>query len=349
MSILDDKTEIFKIDKSSFYNTIVDLANQFQKSWNEIADLAIPSYYIKADKIVICGMGASGIVGNIIYDLLNKESSKPVFVIKDYHLPAFVNSSTLVIAICCSGDTEETVSCFQEAYQKEAKLFAITKGGQIEKLCSKYGTPYYKFEHNTQPRAALGLMLGAVLKLVQKLGLTETKEDDVLKAIKMLNYWLGEYSIDKLSSDNPAKKIAQKLVGKNVVVWSAENLTGAGLRWKEQVNENAKQMAHFYTFPELHHNSISGLEFPTNPNDIVLILYSKYYNPRIIKRIEITKDILANAGIEFFVVEAESTGLLAEILSMILLGDLVGYYLAVLNGVDPESNTVIDEIKNKMK
>lgn len=349
MTNLDDKTEVFKIDKNGFYNDIIDLGNQFQKAWTEIADLAIPAFYIKADKVVICGMGASGIVGDIVYDLLKKESTKPVFVVKDYHLPAFVNSSTLVITITCSGDTEETVGCFEQAQLKGAKLFAITKNGQIEKLCSKFGTPYYKFKHNLAPRTALGIMLGATLGVMQKLGLTEIKSDDIEQSVKMLKYWAEHFSTDKLTSDNQAKKIAQKLVGKNVIIWSAENLCGAGLRWKTQINENAKQIAHSEFLPELHHNQIQGLEYPDNSNSIVLILYSKYYDRRIIKRIEVSKDILANAGIEFLVVEVESTGILAEIMSLILLGDLTSYYLAILNEVDPKPTPINDMVKEKIK
>ncbi len=348
MSILDNKSKIFDIDTKNFYSEIINFAENFQKSFSEAKNFSLPSYFIKAEKIVFCGMGASGMIGDFISLIAKKQSSFPVNVYKSADVPKFIDEKTIVFAISASGNTIETLNFFEKSVKQGAKIIAITQGGQIEKLASKYAAPIYKFNYHSQPRLALGQMFGSVLAILNKLGILETEQNDFDQALIAIKHCINKCGVEAEEKSNPAKKIAEKIHNKNILVWSGDFIFPVALRFSQQINENAKQLAFPNQLSELHHNLINGLNFPIAKNHIVVFIHSKYYSPEIIKRIEISKDLLAKNGIEFISIEAETTGYLAEILYLVLALDLTSYYLAILNNVDPEEIENISYIKSRI-
>ncbi len=348
MNLLDDKSQIISIDKDDFYSQIASFSDQVKSIIEKAKNFIIPSYFIKVDNIVICGMGASGTIGDLMVDLSFNESHIPITVVKDYNLPKYVDSQTLVIVISHSGDTEEDISCIKQVVDKKAKSIVISVGGELEKECSKHNIPILKIENNYLPRNSFGLMATTCLMILRKLGVIELKDQDILKALKSLDYTLEHNNIETDLENNQAKKIATKMKEKNVLLVAADHLKSTAYRFKLQTNENSKQFACVQNLPELHHNQINGFDFPTTPNIIVIFLYSKFYSPRIIKRIEITKDILASAGIEFVLAETDTVDRLSEIFSFMMLTDLASYYLAILNGVDPSDQAKITMVKERM-
>ncbi|MGC8842451.1 MAG: SIS domain-containing protein [bacterium] len=129
---------------------------------------------------------------------------------------------------------------------------------------------------------------------------------------------------------------------------SSPLLYGVALRWKTQINENAKAHAYVDFFSELHHNEIMAWESREKVADFaVVILRDKGENDRIRARIEITKELLSDKT-NIYEVWTKGEGRLARALSLLYLGDFVSLYLAVLYGFDPQEIEFINHIKKRL-
>ncbi|HLC39135.1 MAG TPA: bifunctional phosphoglucose/phosphomannose isomerase [Patescibacteria group bacterium] len=352
MNNLNDLDKIAQIDTKNTRKYIAELGPQIQLGWSSAQKLIIPSFYPNTSKVVILGMGGSGIAGALVQALLKKENPHPIIIHRDYGVPAFVDNKTLVIAVSHSGGTEEVLDGFVAAFSKGAKLIAITTGGKLESLAKKYRAPLYKYQSDApQPRAAMGYGFGAILGVMKKIGLmSELAQKDIDEAIVILNQVNENLKPENKTGRNLAKRIANQIFGSVPFVWSAENLEEVARRWKCQFNENSKYSSYFEALPELNHNTIADLDFP-KPNPIyVLILQSKYYNPRIHKRIGICREILDKKEIPNLLVNLElKCSALAEMLAYVLLGDYTSFYLGILHEVDPSSNETIIFLKDRLQ
>jgi len=150
--------------------------------------------------------------------------------------------------------------------------------------------------------------------------------------------------------NNVAKKLAIKLYDKIAVIYGAGVLTDVARRWKTQLNENSKSMAFFETLPELNHNAVVGYRYPADihRNVLVLLLRCQSLHPRTLLRYQITGELLDQNKIEHEFVDNNSGNILSDMMSMVLLGDWVSYYLAILNGIDPTPVPEINFLKNRL-
>lgn len=351
MNNLNDLGLISELDKAHMAKIIADLPNQLASGWEESQKLIIPSYYLKVNKVVIVGMGGSGIAGAITQSLLKNEADLPIIIHRDYGIPAFVDDKTLVIAVSYSGETEEVLDSFVAAYQRGAKLVAICTGGKLESLAKKYKAPYYRYTYISLPRAAIGFMVGSILGILKKIGIAgDIVQKEIDETIILLNKINENLKPEDNSRKNYAKRIANAVYDNSVEIWAADMISGVARRWKCQINENAENLATMDILPELNHNTIASLDFPKTKNIYILILKSKFYSERIQKRIEITRDILNKKEIPNMIVQMDiqTNNSIAETMAYILLGDYVSFYLSILNNVDPSINETIDSFKEKL-
>ncbi|MFH1749284.1 MAG: bifunctional phosphoglucose/phosphomannose isomerase [bacterium] len=350
---LDDLSIYKQLDPSDLYKNISELPDQFENTWTEINRLVLPSYYLKANKVIILGMGGSGIGGELARGLTLKTSEIPIHTHHNYGIPEFVDDRTLVIAISYSGNTEEVTDGFVEAYKRGAKLVAVTTGGELEKLALKYRVPYYRFAYKSPPRAALGYLLISVIGILKKLNIIDIAEQDLNTTLSMLKNQHIKLNRDVPAPKNRAKKLAQKLYGKIPIIYGTEFLESVAVRWKTQVNENAKSAAYAEIIPESSHNSLVGLDFPTELKDKLafIILQSKLNHPKSKLRQEFFQKTLKSKQISIEVISADfvSDSPLVEATALIYLGDLVSYYLAILNACDPYPVDIINKLKTTIK
>jgi len=325
--------------------------DQYLQDAQAIADnFALPSYFINCNKIVLCGMGASGIGAKIIKDLLF-DSQKQIEVVSDYHLPNWVDKNTLVIALSNSGDTEEILSCFVEGYQKEAKLMAVTTGGKLKSLCSKFRSPIIEYFFISEPKLAIAYLFIIPLLILNKLGVYNLEKKSIINSILLLQKQNKKISTQIHTLINPAKDFSTKLFGKNVFIISSSNLKSVGERFSQSVNEDAKQFSSFNFLPEINHNLIAGFDHPKDglSNLIIVILESKFADPEIKKRQNITACILNKKRINYLRLSFDdATDKLSEIIMSINFLNFVAYYLGVLNQVNPISADTIDYIKSEL-
>jgi glucose/mannose-6-phosphate isomerase len=344
---LDDLLIYRRLDTSGMLDHLHQFPEQCQLAWEMVLKFALPPGYSPIDKIVILGMGGSAIGGDMVRRLALAESKVLVWVHRDYGLPPFVDQDTLVIASSYSGNTEETLSAFTESLKTPSKKLVLTTGGKLRELAEKAGIPAFIIDYQAPPRAAFPHSFIPLVGIFQKLGLLSDKSADLKQALQILNKLSGELAETTPRLSNAAKQLATKLWGHLIVIYGAEMLSEVAQRWKTQLNENSKTWAIFELFPELNHNAVVGYEFPPEVKEkvFVVLLHSALFHPRSQLRYEATAKIMAKSGISYELVEAVGKTALAQMMSLVLFGDYVSFYLAMLNKIDPTPVDSIDFVK----
>src|SRR5438876_2337017 len=345
--VLDDPAERAKLDPGGMLQAVHKLPEQSREAWEAARAFELP-WKEAPRQIVILGMGGSAIAGDYFRALLSLESPVPVFNVRAYDLPSFVDEETLVIASSFSGDTEETLSAFEQALATPAKKLALTTGGRLLTTARANGVPAFTFAFHGEPRAAIGWGLMPLLAIVEKLRLMRGVKGDVEEAIAVLRSLREEYDAETGSSRNPAKQLALRLHERLSVVYGAGPLIEVARRWKAQLNESAKVWAFFEEMPEAQHNAIVALGLPpaiARATTMVLLRSEGLDHPRVGLRYDLMRGLLDDGAIDALDVKARGESALAQMLSLTLLGDYVAAYLALLYGVDPAPTAVIDELK----
>ncbi len=347
---LDNPKTYKQLDPSGMLERLHEFPEQCQRAWQNALKFRLPRDYTEINKVIILGMGGSAIGGELIRRLALSENKLPVWVHREYDSPPFLDESTLLIASSYSGNTEETLSSFSESLMIPAKRLAMTTGGKLKELAEEKQIPVLVIEYNAPPRAAFPQSFISLLGIFQKLGLLEDKSADFEEAIEVLKKLSSELNESIPLSSNPAKQLATSLHGNLAVIYGAGILSEVAARWKSQINENSKAWAFHEVFSELNHNSVVGYESPhkTRENTMVVLLHSSLLHSRISIRYRLTTEILSKAGISYEQVEARGESPLAQMMSLVLFGDYVSFYLAVLNGVDPTPVAPIDYLKSRL-
>jgi glucose/mannose-6-phosphate isomerase len=347
---LDDPRVYEHLDPEGMLGRIRDLPRQCREAWERARTLKVPTSYWKVDRLVILGMGGSAIAGDLLRSLAARRSHKAIFVCRGYEIPGLVDENTLVVACSYSGETEETLAAFSQALRGPAKKLVMTTGGRLAGLAREYEIPAFFFDYKGEPRAALGYGLMPLLSVAEQVGVLQEIETEVAEAVALTGDLVQELDSMIAAERNPAKQLAGRLQTKIPIVYGAEGLTEVAHRWKTQFNENSKVWAFYEELPEAHHNAIVGYPLPREAIDRlhVVLLYHPMLHPRIILRYDATKDALAAAGVGYDVVEVKGSGPLSQMLTGILYGDFVSYYLAILNAISPSPVAAINEVKRHL-
>jgi glucose/mannose-6-phosphate isomerase len=306
-------------------------------------DLVRPGSDIR--NIIITGMGASGIVANLVESLTFGRVPIPITVSKGYNIPQFVSPHTLFIACSYTGDTEETLAAVHKGMLKRAHIICVTAGGKLLEMAKEYNLFYMQVPGGSNsPRAQVGYLTISLLYALYHtnlIGAAFIKETE--NSIEYLD--MGEKAIQ-----SEAELIAKKLRGKLPIIYCDERLKSMATRFQNQINENAKQMAHVNTFPEMNHNEIAGWHFPESvlQQSQVIYLYSDHDHERVEKRMEICRDIFEKRSNPIIDIVAEGASLLEQYYYLIHLTDWISYFLAKENGIDPDPVDAIDFVKGEL-
>jgi len=348
---LDDKQTYLAYDGDNMLAHLHDVAELCRRAWRLAEAFQLPTDYREINKIVILGMGGSAIGGDLLSSLVATECPVPIMVNRGYELPAYVDGRTLLIASSYSGATEETTSAFRTALKTDAKKLVFTTGGPLKELAQNHKIPAFVFDYQSQPRAALPYSLIPLLAILQKLALVADKSRAVAAAAAALDKLDAALGENIPEEHNPAKKLAQKLAGRLPVIYGAGLFGEVAHRWKTQLNENSKAWAFHEVFPELNHNAVVGYQFPPEitRSVTVVILRPASLHPRVALRCDITMELLRQAGVRYELAGGEPGDPLTQMLTAVLLGDYVSYYLALLHRVAVTPVEAISYLKDRLQ
>jgi glucose/mannose-6-phosphate isomerase len=298
-----------------------------------------------ADGLVVAGMGGSSIGGALARAALGDRASRPIAVARGYELPAWTTPETTVLCTSYSGETEETLAIYDAAKAVGARQIVATTGGTLAASARADGVPVIPLPGGFQPRAAVAYTLVVALEVACMCGAGEHMHSEVDVAAAHTERLVAEWGPDG-AEDNLAKTLARGLHGTIPQVTGAGLTTPVAYRWKTQINENAKAPAFSAELPELDHNEIAGWEGAAalGPFSAVFLDDSDLH-PRIRQRIELTRGLIAARGAPTFRVETIGETRTERLVSLVLLGDLLSLYLAVLRSVDPSPVDLIAHLK----
>ena len=278
----------------------------------------------------------------------------PFEITKDYDLPAYVNEKTLFIAASVSGNTEETLSSLAKAEAAGAYVVVIASGGKLAEIAREKGYPFLELPKVRPPRYGMFNGLKALTVLASKYGLTNNSNavSELESAASFVQAAIDSWRPDVATNQNLAKQIALECAGKSMVIYSGPDLSPAAHKWKIGFNENAKNVAWEYTFPEFSHNEFTGwTSHPVEKPYQIIYLLSSFDNDRIKKRFELTEKFLSGRWPSPQHVEVQGTTLLEQLLWAVTLGDFVSVYTALLNGTSPidmGDHDIIERFKKEL-
>jgi glucose/mannose-6-phosphate isomerase len=295
-------------------------------------------------------MGGSAIAGDIFRSLASSIGDKPVAVVRGYDTPAYADADTLVVACSHSGNTEETVSALEQALDRGAQAVVITTGGHLAEIAAQHSLPALVYNYDGPPRCATGHQLMALLALGERAGVLQEQAGPVAEALGVIRAMRTSLTAACRLESNPAKQVAQRLNQRVPVIVGSGSLVEAAHRWKTQFNENAKSWAFWDELPEMDHNSVVGFGLPhalTGQLHVLFLLPAQVARREEV-RYQATADELSRAGVAHERIDIPGETPLARVLSAVLLGDFVSFYVAMLNGVDPAPVDPITRVKDRL-
>jgi glucose/mannose-6-phosphate isomerase len=341
---------IARVDTSGQLDDVLSLPEHLRDAlWR--VESAIMAEWDTPAGLVVAGMGGSAIGGALARAALGDHGSRPIFVTRAYGLPSWTTPDTTVLCASYSGNTEETLACYESAGALGAQRVVVTTGGRLAAMAREDGVPVIPLPGGFQPRAAVAYMTVAALEVAALCGAGPRLTSEIDVAASHTEQLVSEWGPDA-PEDSLAKATARGLLGTVPVIMGAGLTVPIAYRWKTQINENAKQPAFAHELPELDHNELQGWEGARDLDPparfSAVFLDDSDAHPRVKERMDLTEKLIAGSASASFRLETRGQTTIERVISLVLLGDLVSIYMATLRGVDPGPVPLIEKLKAEL-
>ncbi|MFI6518839.1 bifunctional phosphoglucose/phosphomannose isomerase [Spirillospora sp. NPDC050679] len=369
--VLDDAAAIEAADPGGMLRQVASSAAQIREGLRRAREAGVAALADdgRPRAVVVTGMGGSAISGDVLAAVCGTGCPVPVVTVRGYALPGWVGASDLVVAVSCSGGTEETLAVAAEAARRGCRLLFV--GGEdspLAALATQNRALFVPVRSVGQPRATLWGLTVPLIVAARELGLTDVS-DEVLEATAgRLEDVANRCRPASESFVNPAKRIALDLAGDVPMAWGSSPLAGvAAYRMCCQLNENAKYPGVYGELPEADHNQVVAFDgffaqqrggdpddfFRDRADDAehglhLVILRDTDEHPQARKRREASVEMARGRGVAVTEIAAEGEHPLERIATLIALADYVTVYLAIALGVDPTPVSAIQELKARI-
>jgi glucose/mannose-6-phosphate isomerase len=341
-----DAAGVAAVDPTGQVDDILELRDHLLDALDRVESAALAPVDAPGG-LIVAGMGGSAIGGRLALGVLAGRLRRPLVVSDGYALPGWAGPGTLVLCSSYSGGTEETLAAYDDAGARGAPRVVATTGGPLLGRARRDGVPVIPVPGGFQPRAAVGYSLVAALEAAALCGAAPSVGEEVAAAAELAGALAGEWGPDG-AADGKAKALARRLQGTVPVIAGAEVAAVAAYRWKCQINENAGMLAFASALPELDHNEIAGWA-GTDGRFSAVFLEDPGAHPRNLLRSELSAEQAAVTAAVVERVRASGGTPVERAVSLVMLGDLVSLYLAVLNGKDPATVAAIDALKAELE
>jgi glucose/mannose-6-phosphate isomerase len=341
--MLDHADFIARYDQHKALKVITEQPSQLLHDY----ELGEVDHLAGAKQVVVAGMGGSALAAEFVKSWLSDRLEVPLVIVRDYQLPAFVGPDTLVVTSSYSGNTEETLAGLLVAKERGAKIAVVAATGALLQIARTEGLTHFEVPGGYQPRLAVLYGVKALVTLLEAVGLGKGLTKELEAAATWMQTQTDAWTAEVPTAKNAAKQIASELVGHPVVVYGGSTLALPTMKWKIDINENAKHLAFYNYLPEFNHNEFNGWAHPERSGIKVIELRSNLDHPQIQKRFDVTNKLLSDrfAPIQ---VHVEGETKLQQMLWALILGDFMSAYLAFLNGIDPTPVDLIEKLKKEL-
>src|ERR1035437_3115020 len=282
----------------------------------------------KISNVLISGLGGSGIGGTIVSELVAMEATIPITVSKGYFIPKFVNENTLVIISSYSGNTEETLNAMNTALKRKAKIVCITSGGKVAEIARKRKLDMIIVPGGNSPRACLGFSLAQQFFILAFHKIISSKFKAQLKSsIELIEN-------EEQSIISEANRVAEKMFGKTPMIYATTYFEGIAVRFRQQINENAKMLCGHHVIPEMNHNELVGWAGGSEKISVVFFRDKDEFE-RNDSRIEINKQVIKKYTPNITEIWSKGKSQIEKAIYFIHIGDWISLFLSEKRGVDP--------------
>jgi len=348
VNTLDDPA-LLALDTDGMLGHIARVGVELRRAWEASEEIELPQSAHRATNVVLAGMGGSATAGDYFATLCGESAELPVYSARGYSLPNFVSERSLVVVTSHSGDTDETLSLYDDAWKRGAALLCITSGGRLGARAEEDGVPVHRIRYVGKPRTAVAHGLAPLLRVGAKLGLLTIDDADVGAAADAHSaLTASDFGPTVEFERNGAKQVAAKVLGRTPFVVGSEQMAPVATRFRNQLAENAKVLGAAASFPEAAHNLIVGLGTAQSLADrvaVVAIESREQSDQRTRAKLDAFCSQFEAAGIPVARIDVGGGRLLQQLLVGTAWGDYVSFYLALLNGVDPTPIPQIDQLK----
>jgi glucose/mannose-6-phosphate isomerase len=301
-------------------------------------------------RVILAGMGGSALAGLLVKAWLKTEITVPFEIVRTYDLPEYVDYNTLVIVSSYSGNTEEVLTCLEQARGRSAQIAVISSGGALQTKAEEYNISNIKLPVDLEPRMAVIYNLRALVAILAHFDIVNY---DRFAEIADCADWLGQETLQWVSGvttdKNYAKQLALLSVGKTPIFYGGDLTSPVAYKWKTVWNTNAKNVAFWDEYPEFNHNGFIGwTSHPVEKPFAVIDLVSKFENPKILKRFEISDRLLSGQRPKALTIDFKGDSVIAQLLWGSILADFTSIYVAILNGVDPMPVPLVEKLKKEL-
>jgi glucose/mannose-6-phosphate isomerase len=349
MMNLNDVDHMKSLDPENMIGHINGLPDQLAAAWKLGNKLDLPKWG-DIKQVVVAGMGGSAIGSDLLAAYGEPRLKASWMTHRDYGLPAWASGDeTLVICSSHSGNTEETLSAFAAAKAAGCRILAISTGGRLSDLAKKDAG--WNFDHNGQPRTAVGFSFGLLLAVAARLNLIADPSVELEGAVAAMKDQQASLLPEIRDTSNSSKRMAGQFMGRWITIYGAGLMAPVARRWKTQINENAKVAASFEIIPEADHNTLQGVMQPESQFNATMAIFLRaaHNDPRNEQRAELTRMAVMLQGQNTDTITALGETRLANMWTALHYGDYASYYLAMAYGIDPTPVPMLAELKDKMK
>lgn len=342
-----NRERVLAIDMAAQIDDILAMPDHITDAlWRAESAMMAPA---EASSLVVCGIGGSAIGADLAVALCGDELARPISVLRGYDLPAWVGSETAVLCCSYSGNTEETLSAYNQAVERGSRVFVASSGGLLSELAHDAGQPVIGLPGILQPRASIAYGVTSAIEIGIVTGIVDSAlRGQLAAAAGALRDLTARWSPDAAEDALP-KRLAREARGRLTVTYGARLTAPVAYRWKCQINENAKLPAWSATLPESNHNEINSWQGAGETGQqLAWFLRDAGQHERVRRRIELNAEIVTAAGAAAEIIDSVGETPAERLFSSVLLGDLTSLYLAVLRGVDPSPVPVIEGLKDRL-
>jgi glucose/mannose-6-phosphate isomerase len=331
-----------EVDSSGQLDDVLALPEHLRDALWRVESAAIEQR--ESSGVVVCGMGGSAIGGDLAGAALGDRLTLPIETVRGYALSPVTPPDRTVLCSSYSGNTEETIACYEAAAALGAPRIVVSTGGELVEAARRDSVPVIGLPAGLQPRVAVGYMFVAAAEVVRIAGAGESLRSEIDSAAARLER-------DRDALCERAAEIARRLEGSVPVIAGCGLTAPVAYRWKSEVNEMAKWPSFSHQMPELDHNEIVGWDGAGSDGAgsfSAVFLTDRDQHPRVRRRFELTGELIEPHAAEVVSVETEGETRTERLLWAVALGDLVSLALAGLRGVDPGPVEVIETLKDRL-
>ena len=359
---LDDAELVEAADPGGMLRQVASSAAQVRSAVRACAevDLSPVTSPGRPRAIVVAGMGGSGIAGDVLAAICGTGNSMQVVTSHGYQLPGWVGAADLVIAVSCSGSTEETLAVATEAVRRGSNLVAVgAAGSPLQAIATQARAPFVPVVSVGMPRSTLWGLSIPLIAIAERAGVLEVGEDVYEATAAALEQIAFQCRPTSESFVNPGKSLALDLFGSLPMIWGTSPLSGvAAKRFAAQLNENAKYPGVAGELPEASHNQVVAFDGPFAPGTRLdaesgyplrlILLSDPAAHPQVARRQEASAELATARGIRVSELAMEGEHPLLRFASVVQLIDYATVYLGIASGVDPTPIEIIQELKERI-